>query len=71
MALSHPGAPRRETQYFFDVPELMRGHNVVVSFTVRPQSLKAEDENFPIRFQVFKVDSQVLITTILTGQASW
>uniref|UniRef100_A0A8C5ZYV7 Calpain 13 n=1 Tax=Marmota marmota marmota TaxID=9994 RepID=A0A8C5ZYV7_MARMA len=49
------GAPRRETQYFFDVSELMRGHNVVVSFTVRPQSLKAEDENFPIRFQVFKV----------------
>nr|XP_027789337.1 calpain-13 [Marmota flaviventris] len=52
------GAPRREAQYFFDVSELMRGHNVVVSFTVRPQSLKAEDENFPIRFQVFKVDSQ-------------
>ncbi|KAG3267858.1 calpain 13 [Ictidomys tridecemlineatus] len=52
------GAPRRETQYFFDVSELTRGHNIVVSFTVKPQSLKAEDENFPIRFQVFKVDSQ-------------
>uniref|UniRef100_A0A8D2JT10 Calpain-13 n=1 Tax=Sciurus vulgaris TaxID=55149 RepID=A0A8D2JT10_SCIVU len=58
------GSLKREAQYFFKVPELMGGHNVVVSFTVKPQSFEAEDEDFPIRFQVFKVDSQQFQETL-------
>nr|XP_023422139.1 calpain-13 [Cavia porcellus] len=52
------GNPRRNAQYFFSVGESQGGNNVVVSFTVMPQSLKAEEQGFPLSFQVFKVDSQ-------------
>ncbi|XP_008590127.1 PREDICTED: calpain-13, partial [Galeopterus variegatus] len=52
------GGPRRDTQYRFSVQEHMEGNNVVVSFTIMPQSLRAEDEKFPLNFQVFKVNSQ-------------
>ena len=33
----------------------MEGYNVVMSFNVKPQNLKAEDEKFPLSFHVFKV----------------
>ncbi|KFO23311.1 Calpain-13 [Fukomys damarensis] len=52
------GEPRRNTQYLFNVRESQGGSDVVVSFTVMPQGLKAEEEGFPLSFQVFKVDSQ-------------
>ncbi|XP_069881410.1 calpain-13 isoform X2 [Dipodomys merriami] len=61
------GGPESDSQYFFSVRELMEGNNAVVSVTVMPQSLKAEDEECPLSFQVFKVDSQVWLTTILPG----
>ncbi|XP_063086400.1 calpain-13 isoform X3 [Cavia porcellus] len=48
------GNPRRNAQYFFSVGESQGGNNVVVSFTVMPQSLKAEEQGFPLSFQVFK-----------------
>lgn len=46
---------QRDTQYIFSVPESMEDNNVVVSFNVMPQNLKAENEGFPLNFQVFKV----------------
>ncbi|EPQ20138.1 Calpain-13 [Myotis brandtii] len=49
---------QRDTQYFFSVPESVEGNNVVVSFNIVPQNVKAEDEKFPLNFQVFKVDPQ-------------
>ncbi|KAL1782993.1 calpain-13 [Sigmodon hispidus] len=50
---------RRATHYHFRVQEPTASKNVVVAFTVMPQSLKtAEEEGFPLQFQVFKVDSQ-------------
>lgn len=54
-SLSHIGGPQRDTHYLFSVQEDMGGSNVIVSLTVRPQSLKAEDDHFPPHFQVFKV----------------
>ncbi|XP_021109347.1 calpain-13 isoform X2 [Heterocephalus glaber] len=50
--------PRRNPYYLFSVQESQGGNNVVVSFTVMPQLLKAEEKGFPLSFQVFKVDSQ-------------
>ncbi|XP_027624111.1 calpain-13 isoform X2 [Tupaia chinensis] len=52
------GQSQREAQYFFFVPKQTEGINVVVSFTIMPQSWKSEDEIFPLSFQVFKVDPQ-------------
>ena len=49
---------QRDTQYIFSVPESMEGNNVIVSFNVMPQNLKAENEKFPLNFHVFKVDPQ-------------
>ncbi|KAK1333178.1 hypothetical protein QTO34_006715 [Cnephaeus nilssonii] len=49
---------QRDTQYIFSVPESVGGSNVVVSFNIMPQHVKAEDEKFPLNFQVFKVDPQ-------------
>ncbi|XP_076798353.1 calpain-13 isoform X2 [Arvicanthis niloticus] len=49
---------RRDVQYLFDVQEPTDGNNVVVAFTIMPQSLRTEEEIFPLQFQVFKVDSQ-------------
>ncbi|XP_004582768.2 calpain-13 [Ochotona princeps] len=48
------GESQRNMQYFFSVQEAMGGSNVVVSFAIRPQSLSAEDSQFPLQFQVFK-----------------
>ncbi|XP_023614396.1 calpain-13 [Myotis lucifugus] len=52
------GGLQRDTQYIFSVPESVEGNNVVVSFNIAPQNVKAEDEKFPLNFQVFKVDPQ-------------
>ncbi|GAB1301317.1 Calpain-13 [Apodemus speciosus] len=52
------GGHGRDLQYFFGVQEPTDSNNVVVAFTIMPQSLKTEEEIFPLQFQVFKVDSQ-------------
>lgn len=49
---------QRDTQYIFSVPESVEGNNVVVSFNIMPQNVKAVDKKFPLNFQVFKVDPQ-------------
>lgn len=46
---------QKDTQYIFSVPESLEGNNVIVSFIVMPQNLKAENEKFPLNFHVFKV----------------
>ncbi|XP_007936999.1 calpain-13 [Orycteropus afer afer] len=57
--LRHPAeGPWRDPQYFFLVQEPMESNNVVVSFTIMPQSLMSTDKEIPLNFQVFKVDSQ-------------
>ncbi|GAB5569930.1 calpain-13 isoform X3 [Prionailurus iriomotensis] len=48
----------RDTQFIFSVPESMEDNNVVMSFNIMPQNLKAKDEKFPLTFKVFKVDPQ-------------
>ncbi|XP_070285045.1 calpain-13 [Myotis yumanensis] len=57
---SHPVSEglQRDAQYIFSVPESVEGNNVVVSFNIAPQNVKAEYEKFPLNFQVFKVDPQ-------------
>ncbi|XP_064350277.1 calpain-13 [Camelus dromedarius] len=50
---------QRDVQYLFSVPDSMESSNVVVSFNIMPQNLKAKDKMFPLNFEVFKVDSQV------------
>lgn len=57
MTLSFPGGDGRDVQYLFDVQEPMDGNNVIVAFTVMPQSLKTEEWPFPLQFQVFKVSN--------------
>nr|XP_048272250.1 calpain-13 [Myodes glareolus] len=52
------GGHGRDTQYLFGVQEPTDGNNVVVAFTITSQSLKTEEDVFPLQFQVFKVDSQ-------------
>nr|XP_051685443.1 calpain-13 [Oryctolagus cuniculus] len=52
------GGPQRDTGYLFSVQEYMGGSNVVVSLTVKPQSLKVEDDQFPLHLQVFKAGFQ-------------
>lgn len=52
------GGHGRDMQYLFSVQEHTAGNNVVVAFTIMPQSLNTEEERFPLQFQVFKVDSQ-------------
>uniref|UniRef100_A0A673T4A4 Calpain-13 n=1 Tax=Suricata suricatta TaxID=37032 RepID=A0A673T4A4_SURSU len=49
---------QRDMQYIFSVPESMEDNNVVISFNIMPQNLKAKDEKFPLNFKVFKVDAQ-------------
>ncbi|EPY82424.1 calpain-13 [Camelus ferus] len=49
---------QRDVQYLFSVPDSMESSNVVVSFNIMPQNLKAKDRMFPLNFEVFKVDSQ-------------
>ncbi|XP_037663424.1 calpain-13 [Choloepus didactylus] len=49
--------PWREPEHF-SVPQCMEDSNAVVSVTMMPQSLKAEETQIPLTFQVFKVDSQ-------------
>ncbi|ERE68646.1 calpain-13-like protein [Cricetulus griseus] len=48
------GGHGRDIQYFFGVQEPTDGNNVVVAFTIMSQSLKTEEEIFPLQFQVFK-----------------
>lgn len=55
MAHSLPGGHGRDTQYLFGVQEPADGNNVVVAFTITSQSLKTEEDIFPLQFQVFKV----------------
>ncbi|XP_037384169.1 calpain-13 [Talpa occidentalis] len=49
---------QKYSQFIFSVPDNTRGNNAVVSFTIMPQDFKAEEEKFPLSFEVFKVDSQ-------------
>ncbi|XP_072794059.1 calpain-13 [Vicugna pacos] len=49
---------QRDVQYLFSVPDSMESSNVVMSFNIMPQNLKAKDRMFPLNFEVFKVDSQ-------------
>ncbi|XP_028634826.1 calpain-13 isoform X2 [Grammomys surdaster] len=51
------GGQGRDVQYLFGVEEPTEGNNVVVAFTIMPQSLKTEEEIFPLQFQVFKVSN--------------
>uniref|UniRef100_A0A8C5KUY6 Calpain-13 n=1 Tax=Jaculus jaculus TaxID=51337 RepID=A0A8C5KUY6_JACJA len=55
---SPAGGPGKDAQYLFSVQELTEGSNVVVTFTVAPQSLKGDDGAFPLHAKVFKVNSQ-------------
>ncbi|KAH0509714.1 Calpain-13 [Microtus ochrogaster] len=48
------GGHGRDTQYLFGVQEPTDGNNVVVAFTITSQSLKTEEDIFPLQFQVFK-----------------
>ncbi|XP_057599014.1 calpain-13 [Hippopotamus amphibius kiboko] len=50
--------PQRDIQYIFSVPDSMENNNVIVSFNIVSQNLKAKDRTFPLKFEVFKVDSQ-------------
>lgn len=54
-ALSHAEELLRDMQFIFSVPESMEDNNVVMSFNIMPQNLKAKDEKFPLTFKVFKV----------------
>ena len=38
----------------------MEDNNVVMSFNIMPQNLKAKDEKFPLTFKVFKVRQPAL-----------
>uniref|UniRef100_A0A2K6G3B5 Calpain-13 n=1 Tax=Propithecus coquereli TaxID=379532 RepID=A0A2K6G3B5_PROCO len=54
------GGPQSDAQYPFSVQEHTEGTNVVVSFTVTGMlpNVEAEDEEFPLDFQVLKGNSQ-------------
>ncbi|XP_069350859.1 calpain-13 [Eulemur rufifrons] len=54
------GGPQSDAHYPFSVQEHTEGTNVVVSFTVTamPPSMKAENEEFPLDFQVLKAGGQ-------------
>lgn len=54
-ALSRAEGRLRDAQYIFSVPESMEDNNVVMSFNIMPQNLKAKEEKFPLSFKVFKV----------------
>lgn len=64
------GGHGRDTQYLFGVQEPTDGNNVVVAFTITSQSLKTEEDVFPLQFQVFKVCSLfgdlIFIDTVYT-----
>lgn len=51
--------PQEKRQYTFPVPESTEDNNVIVSFSITPQSLKTSNE-FPLSFHVYKVDTQFL-----------
>lgn len=57
MAVSLPVGHGGDAQYFFQVEEATDGNNVIVAFTVMSQSVKADEERFPLHFQVFKVSN--------------
>lgn len=50
---------QRDMQYIFSVPDSMENNNVIMSFNIGPQNLKAKDSTFPLKYNVFKVDYQV------------
>ncbi|KAF6320914.1 calpain 13 [Rhinolophus ferrumequinum] len=58
VALSLAKGPQENRQYIFTVPESTEDNNVIVSFSIMPQSLKANE--FPLSFHVYKVDPQFL-----------
>lgn len=47
-----------QRQHVFSVPDSMETNNVIVSFNIKPQNVKAKGRTFPLKFEVFKVDSQ-------------
>uniref|UniRef100_A0A4W2D2H9 Uncharacterized protein n=1 Tax=Bos indicus x Bos taurus TaxID=30522 RepID=A0A4W2D2H9_BOBOX len=49
---------QRGMQYIFSVPDSMENNNVIMSFNIGPQNLKAKDRTFPLKYEVFKVDYQ-------------
>ncbi|XP_021073322.1 calpain-13 [Mus pahari] len=52
------GEHGRDLYYPFTVQEGTTGNNVVVTFTLMPQSLDTEEERRPLEFRVWEVDSQ-------------
>jgi len=46
-------------QYIFSVPDSMENNNVIMSFNIGPQNLKAKDRTFPLKYEVFKVRQYV------------
>lgn len=49
---------QRGMQYTFSVPDSMENNNVIMSFNIGPQNIKAKDRTFPVKYEVFKVDYQ-------------
>ncbi|KAB0362273.1 hypothetical protein FD754_006429 [Muntiacus muntjak] len=56
-AVFHAGY-QRDMQYIFSVPDSVENNNVIMSFNIGPQNLKAKDRTFPLKYKVFKVDYQ-------------
>ena len=52
-------------QYIFSVPDSMENNNVIMSFNIGTQNLKAKDRTFPLKYKVFKVRQHV------SGLALW
>uniref|UniRef100_A0A8D0T456 Calpain-13 n=1 Tax=Sus scrofa TaxID=9823 RepID=A0A8D0T456_PIG len=44
-----------QRQHVFSVPDSMETNNVIVSFNIKPQNVKAKGRTFPLKFEVFKV----------------
>ncbi|XP_060269831.1 calpain-13 isoform X2 [Ovis aries] len=49
---------QRGMQHTFSVPDSMENNNVIMSFNIGPQNIKAKDRTFPVKYEVFKVDYQ-------------
>ncbi|XP_075392186.1 calpain-13 [Tenrec ecaudatus] len=58
MGLSLAEGPWQDPQYFFTVQDPMEGYNVIVSGTIKPQSLTPNKREIPLTFRVYKVDPQ-------------
>lgn len=46
-------------QHTFSVPDSMENNNVIMSFNIGPQNIKAKDRTFPVKYEVFKVRQYV------------